>query len=54
VSLLIAIVLGVLGMVALTVLSSSSATIREIIAGICAQVITAGRVSRSAQSAVDQ
>jgi hypothetical protein len=41
VSLLIAVVLGVLGMIAPTIISSSTTTINEVIAGICAQVITA-------------
>jgi hypothetical protein len=41
VSLLIAVPLGVLGMIAPTVVSTSKTTITEIIAGICAQIITA-------------
>jgi hypothetical protein len=41
VSLLIAVVLGVLGMIAPTIISSSTTTTRQVIAGICAQVITA-------------
>ncbi len=41
VSLLIAVVLGVIGMVAPTNLSSSATTIKEVLAGITAQVITA-------------
>jgi hypothetical protein len=41
VSLLIAVPLGVLGMIAPTVVSASKTTITEVIAGICAQIITA-------------
>ena len=41
VSLLIAVPLGVLGMIAPTVVSTSKTTIMEVIAGICAQIITA-------------
>jgi hypothetical protein len=41
VSLLIAVALGVLGMIAPTILSSSATTIKEVIAGITAQVMTA-------------
>lgn len=41
VSLLIAVILGVLGMVAPTIVSSSPTTGKEVIAGICAQIITA-------------
>ncbi len=41
VSFLTALVLGVLGMIAPTIISSSATTIKEVIAGISAQVITA-------------
>jgi hypothetical protein len=41
VSFLTAVVLGVLGMIAPTIISGSSPTIKEVIAGISAQVITA-------------
>ncbi|MGO9854083.1 MAG: hypothetical protein ACLPYY_03440 [Acidimicrobiales bacterium] len=41
VSLLIVVVLGVLGMIAPTILSGSPTTIKAVTAGICAQVITA-------------
>ena len=41
VSLLIAVTSGVLGMVAPTIVSSSQTTAREVLAGICAQIITA-------------
>lgn len=41
VSLLMAITLGILGMIAPTIISSSQTTVKEVIAGICAQVITA-------------
>ena len=41
VSLLIAVPLGVLGMIAPTVTSTSRTTLTEIIAGVCAQIITA-------------
>lgn len=41
VSLLIAVVLGVLGMVAPTIVSGSPVTVKVAIAGICAQLITA-------------
>ena len=41
VSLLIAVLLGELGMIAPTVISSSGAPIQEVVAGVCAQVITA-------------
>jgi hypothetical protein len=41
VSLLIAVILGVLGMVAPTIISNSPTTGEEVIAGICAQIITA-------------
>jgi hypothetical protein len=41
VSFLIAVVLGVLGMIAPTIIASSTTTIKEVIAGISAQVITA-------------
>ena len=41
VSLLLGVALGVLGMVAPTIISSSPTTAKEVIAGICAQIITA-------------
>jgi magnesium-transporting ATPase (P-type) len=41
VSLLIAVVLGVLGMIAPTVISSSGTPARDVVAGLCAQFITA-------------
>ncbi len=41
VSLLIAVVLGILGMIVPTIISNSPTTARVVIAGICAQVITA-------------
>ena len=41
VSLLIAVVLGVLGMIAPTVIASSPTTASVVVAGICAQIITA-------------
>lgn len=40
-SLLVAIPLGVLGMIAPTVIANSKTTVKEVAAGICAQIITA-------------